>query len=171
MTAANDSNRALADKIHNLFLVAVKKGNYTVGNHFKLSAVKCGWPNIGLVRPYGEPTSLEDFIDDLWSVLQEHYAAVDFTKLRVYSGDPPPDVAVQPSPDIQGKERPRYTPIRYKRVEPAPSESRVLDTHGALLDRFENYDAQIARPLRDEGVQELDKTLDQFIGLRHLVYV
>lgn len=75
----------LSTFMSNLFYEEFDKGSHTLGGKYKLKMISSSSPGFELHRP--EPQSLhplQTLLNDLYSLLHEHYAALDLTSLSRY---------------------------------------------------------------------------------------
>lgn len=183
-------NRTVGSKlstlISNLFYQEFSEGTYTSGGDYKLKMISSSSPGFELQRLKRQSLHpLQKLLDDLYSLLNEHYAALDVASLARYkvqeteTGDATVPVFEFKTPQSLATRLSRSTtsiPLmkstsldRHKRLVTwnKPGDPRlVLDSHDAMIRIF---DALWSQNADDRQFCLGDKTEDQLYGLTQKV--
>ncbi|KAI0695378.1 hypothetical protein BC835DRAFT_1414894 [Cytidiella melzeri] len=160
-------------------------GGIYVGGTHKMEKNLNGRPGFDFTEGHVSPI-LVDLLKNLFRLLRTHYSAIDFDDLKRYRGRlpppaPPPSQDVEEQPDVPSAHQPHHNRFanllkpddegdeefpdnkdnkEFPDNNPAPSGSRVLDTHSTILHVFWKAVQKIA-----SRKEQFDITQDQFIGL------
>lgn len=164
----------LAQIVNHFFFAEAAKGDHIVGGKYKLDCIVKGAPPFELTSPESLPSPLQSLLSELYTLLHEHYAALDAAGLKQYaSKDPIASETLQKNPIVMLHMDTIETriPAKGPRKAPPPAASSGLvpwkGSHRPrlLLCDHDEMSAAIWTAFEMPGGRaRKDKTLDQLYG-------